>query len=421
MRKAFLGVLVGALAASPVVVPVVAVAAPATDTDIVAGRSGDTSAKYDRAAHLQKLLDAEHAAGMIGVLARVRDSRWSWSGAAGVARLDDGAPMRPRLRHRVGSITKSFVATAVLQLVGERRVRLDEPIATYLPNALPTELGAKITVRHLLQHTSGLGNYTSALLTGPEAIEKAQITTYRPAELMAMGLTLPATNEPGAAWSYSNTNYILLGMLLERVTGRSVATEVRRRVLWPLRMRDTYFPGTQPRIRGPHGGAYVPWTDDKPRDFVNFNMSWAGAAGELVSTAKDLDRFYAALLGGQLLRPAQLTEMLRTVPFDPARPELGGYGLGVFNTNLPCGSFWGHNGGVIGHTTVSLHSPDGRRGVTLGENLNFYGEGDEHPIDVARAKFITTALCGSEAPTGAARSLGEALRATADGSPSAHR
>jgi D-alanyl-D-alanine carboxypeptidase len=341
-----------------------------------------------RPAVLRQLLEAEHTAGMPGAYAVVRDGRDAWAGAAGVADIETGRPASPSFRHRIGSITKTFVATTVLQLVGERRVRLDAPAGRYLPRlGIPPE----VTVRMLLDHTSGLGNYTTALITGENDLERLRHTTYTPRELVAIGLSLPPTGAPGAGWSYSNTNYVVLGLLIERVTGHRYDAEISRRILYPLGLRSTSFPGVDPYLRGPHSRAYVQWSDGSLRDFSVMNMSWGGAAGEMVSTMADLNRFFRALLSGRLLSPALLAEMKTTVPFDPAVPAAGGYGLGLFWLPLPCGPAWGHNGGVIGQTTVSLHSPDGRRQVSLGENMIY---NDPGAIDQARAAFLTEALCG---------------------------
>ena len=345
---------------------------------------------------LQQLLDAEHAAGMPGVFAEVRTGGATWQGAAGVADVDTGRPVRPWFEHRVGSITKTFVATTVLQLVGEHRVRLDAPIGDYLPDVVTGDTGRQVTVDMLLRHTSGLGNYTD-LINSYEAMEVLRTLTITPLEIAAIGLGLPRLFPPGTAWSYSNTNYILDGLLVERVTGHRVADEVGRRVLRPLGLRHTYFPGTDPVIRGPHANAYVPWPDGTLRDFSVFNMSWAWAAGELISTPQDLNRFYRALLTGRLLSPPLLAAMRTTVPMDPTVPELAGYGYGLYWEQLPCGRAWGHTGGVIGQTTVSLHSPDGSRQVTMGENLTFITDPQQdQAIALARARFLITALCGPQ-------------------------
>ena len=348
---------------------------------------------------LVQQLEAMHEAGMPGVFAQVRDGSRAWSLAAGVADIDTGRPVRPQFRQRAGSITKTFVATTVLQLVGEHLVDLDAPIARYLPDVVPGRLGRQVTVRMLLNHTSGIGDYSAALFSSPEAGEALRFRTFAPQELIGIGLSQPVTNAPGERWSYSSTNYIILGLLIERLTGRSYAQEIRRRILRPLGLRHTSFPGTSPYIRGPHMAGYVPWTDGSLRDVTVFSPSSSWAAGEMISTAGDLNRFYRALLTGRLLSPALLAQMQTTVPIIPDMPEVAGWGLGILWLATPCGRVWGHTGGVVGYSTYSWHSVDGRRQVTLAENLIEYATpGPAHPIDQARDAFLTTAICGPDAP-----------------------
>ncbi|GAA2660808.1 serine hydrolase domain-containing protein [Paractinoplanes durhamensis] len=343
---------------------------------------------------LQEQLDAVHAAGMPGVFAEVRDGRRTWTPTSGVTDIATGTPVRDGLRHRVGSITKTFVATTVLQLTAERRIALDAPIGRYLPrDLLPPDLSSRVTVRMLLQHTSGIGNYTNALIKTPDDLITMGKTIYTPEQLVRLGVDAGATNPPGAAWSYSNTNYILAGLIIERVTGHSYESEVSRRVLRPLGLTDTYFEGADPKIRGPHLHAYVPWTDGTLKDFTLYNMTWGWAAGEIVSTARDLDVFYRALLTGRLLKPALLAEMQKTVDENPADPAAGGYGLGLYWVDLPCGRFWGHDGGTVGHQTISWHSADGQRQVTYAHGMAFY---DNPAIDEAIGNFLVTAACGDQ-------------------------
>ncbi|MEH1127948.1 serine hydrolase domain-containing protein [Micromonospora sp. CPCC 206061] len=341
---------------------------------------------------MRRALAAVHAAGAPGAFAEVRDGGRTWTGATGIANLTNAAPTRPHMRHRVGSITKTFVATTILQLVGERRLGLDDPVGTLLPDLVTGEVGQRVTVRMLLNHTSGIGNYTNELFNSLAAVESARTTTYAPEELVAIALAMPRTNEPGAAYSYSNSNYILAGLIIQRLTGNDPAAEITRRILRPLRLTDTYFPGTDPTIRGPHAGAY--FASFGVRDVSTFNMSWAGMAGELISTTEDLNDFYRALFGGRVLSPALLTQMRTTVPFDPAAPEAGGYGLGVYSVATPCGPLWGHDGGVIGHITMSLHLPDLGRQATYAQNFSHYQITEElHPIDAASQSFLLGALC----------------------------
>ncbi|MFI7079239.1 serine hydrolase domain-containing protein [Micromonospora sp. NPDC049903] len=369
------------LVATIAVVPASAVAQP-----------GASAGQLDRTG-LRAGLAAVPEAGVPGALAAVRDGRHDWQGAAGQAFLTTPRPMQPQMRHRIGSITKTFVATTVLQLVDDGRLGLDDPIGQRLPDVVPGELGTQVTVRMLLNHTSGIGNYTNAMIDSYAAINRMQVTTYAPAELVATGLAMPPTNAPGERFSYSNTNYVLAGMLIEAVTGNSTAAEVQRRILRPLKLTGTSFPGTDPTIRGPHGGAY--FAPFGVRDMSGFNMSWAGAAGEMISTTADLNTFFRALLRGDLLRPATLDQMLTRVPMVPELPEAGGYGLGIYSLPTPCGEFWGHDGAVIGHLTYSLHSRDSGRQVSSGINLSHYQIGlpDAHPVDIAWQTFLLTAMC----------------------------
>jgi D-alanyl-D-alanine carboxypeptidase len=294
-----------------------------------------------------------------------------------VADLRTGAPERPGLEHRIGSLTKTFVATAVLQLVAERRVDLDAPVGTYLPGVLPGDLGQRTTVRMLLGHTSGIGDYPAGIFRTDADFAANQYRTWSPEELVAIGLAQPRTAEPGAAYHYSNTDYILVGLLVERVTGRTVAAEVGRRILRPLGLRDTLFPGRRPAIPGPHDHAYVQMADATVADFTDYDMSWGWAAGEMISTAHDVNVFYRALLAGRLLPAAQLTAMET--------------GLGLSSAQLPCGRVFGHTGTVIGHSTYTYELADGSRQVTLDENLIHYIAAGISP---ARSQFVSTALCG---------------------------
>ncbi|MGW4063987.1 serine hydrolase domain-containing protein [Amycolatopsis sp. NPDC004747] len=301
--------------------------------------------------------------GVPGAAAVVQDGRRTQVTRSGVGDVATGKPFPRNGSFRAGSVTKTFVATVVLQLVAEGRVRLDAPVSRYLPGLLPDE---RITVRQLLQHTSGLYNYTDDLdRSDPEALRHRGA---EPAELVAMALKHPALFPPGTRWSYSNTNYIVAGMLVERVTGHSLDTEITRRITRPVGLRDTYLPRRgDEKLPSPHAVGYLP-VNGKLVDFSDFDATIAWAAGGLVSTPADLDRFYGALLGGRLLRPAELAEMRRTVPADLGIPGAG-YGLGLGSVPLSCGVVWGHEGGIIGFTNFAGVGPKDRRAtVVLNEN-----------------------------------------------------
>jgi D-alanyl-D-alanine carboxypeptidase len=301
--------------------------------------------------------------GVPGAEAVVQDGGRTRVARSGAGDLAAGKPFPRNGSFRAGSVTKSFVATVVLQLVAEGRVKLDAPVERYLPGLLPDR---RITVRQLLQHTSGLYNYTEDLdRTDPEVLRHRGA---EPAELVAMALKHPALFPPGTSWSYSNTNYIVAGMIVERVTGHDLSGEIARRITRPLGLRDTYLPRRgDEKLPAPHAVGYAP-IGGQLVDFSDFDATIAWAAGGLVSTPADLDRFYGALLGGRLLRPAQLAEMQHTVPADLGVPGAG-YGLGLGSIPISCGLFWGHQGGIIGFTNLAGVGPDGRRAtVVLNEN-----------------------------------------------------
>jgi D-alanyl-D-alanine carboxypeptidase len=280
-----------------------------------------------------------------------------WSGASGLADLRSGRPMTTGGRVRIGSTTKTFTATVVLQLAAQRRLDLDTAVDHYLPGVVRGNGydGRQITVRDLLRHTSGLPDHVDALPW--DSFAQWRFRTFAPAQLVTLALGQP---HPSHAWTYSTTNYVLAGMIVERVTGHSIGAEITDRVIRPLGLRDTYWPGQSPSIRGPHPRGY--WNGV---DFTELSVTWGGAGGALISTPHDENNFFAALLGGRLLPAAYLRQMTETVTADPDRLWPGArYGLGLIATPLDrCGTttMWGHGGTVPGFETVGAITPDGRR------------------------------------------------------------
>ncbi|MFI7317913.1 serine hydrolase [Streptomyces venezuelae] len=263
------------------------------------------------------------------------------------------SPSLSRADHfRVGSITKTFIATVVLQLAAEHRLSLSDPVAHHLPGLVrgPGLDGRTITLRALLTHTSGLHDFT--------AVTKGTVP-LTPA--LAVRTALAHRPSPEGRWAYSNTNYVVLGMVIERVTGNSYATEAERRILHPLRLTGTSFPGARTTLPSPHGRAFT----SGGRDVTALDPRVAGAAGELISTLADLNRFYAALLSGRLLPAPLLHEMLNT------RLAHGHYGLGLYPRTLPCGTtVWGHNGRIAGSYVRTAATRDGRHVVTFRVNTD---------------------------------------------------
>ncbi|MFG2173792.1 serine hydrolase domain-containing protein [Streptomyces niveus] len=259
---------------------------------------------------LQARLDHVVDVAAVGAMAEVRDERGVWRGSSGVARLGTDRAVPVRGRFRVGSISKTFVATVVLQLVDEGELGLDDTVESWLPRVVPG--GDGMTVRQLLNHTSGVYDYVRTLPMPPgREFVANRWRTWTPDELVARAVASPPTSEtPGAEYAYSNTGYLLLGQIIEKATGHSYADEIGQRIIGPLRLGGTSVPGTSPRIPNPRPRAYLPVEPGgtaRPADYTEMNPSLFGAAGEMISTTRDLNRFVAALLDGTLI-PAHLLD-----------------------------------------------------------------------------------------------------------------
>jgi D-alanyl-D-alanine carboxypeptidase len=329
--------------------------------------------------------------GAPGALAEVRERHRVTVLTSGVADLRTGAPMTRGSNFRIGSMTKPYIATVVLQLVGEHRVALDAHVERYLPGVVRGNGndGRLITVRELLQHTSGLPDYLAYV--NPLDVLADPFAHHDPADTLQIALAHPPLFTPGekGKWSYSNTNYLLAAMLIEKVTGHPYGTEIKRRIVAPLRLHSTSVPGDTPTIPGPHPRGYVrPSPDAEPVDMTEFNPSVAWGGGDMISSAADVSRFFDALLHGRLLRPAELAEMTHTKA--TGLSDGSAYGLGLFQWQLPCGGvYWGHPGDVFGFETMSGTTTDGRQ-ATVMVNLDPGGP-DAQDADMRTA--VTTALC----------------------------
>lgn len=324
----------------------------------VAGTAAPSAASVadrDRGhAQIQRALDdAVSDGGGPGIVAELRDGhRDPWFGTAGTADMTTGRRRQPGEHFRIGSFTKAFTGTVVLQIAAEGELTLDDTVAMWLPGVVEEHLGAdgtRITIRQLLNHTSGL----------PDAIA---------------GQPTPPPEEPGKRFIYSQLNYNLAGMIVERATGSTLADEIEHRIARPLRLTGTYLPGTETTIRDPHARHYSTWGQNGPdtevRDVTEMDVTWAWAAGGMVSTTSDLHRFLRALLGGRLLPPAQQREMFTTVSTEGSGwvPNTR-YGLGVYSQVLPCGvTVWGGGGYIQGSTTYAMGNRHGTH--TLVSNLN---------------------------------------------------
>ncbi|MFD4538065.1 serine hydrolase domain-containing protein [Kitasatospora sp. NPDC058397] len=308
---------------------------------------------------------------------------------AGVGDLATGTKVPVDGQIRAGSNTKSFTAVVVLQLVAEGKINLDVPVETYLPGLLRGDGidGRNITVRQLLQHTSGLPDYMDAPALAD--FTTVQYRYFEPRDLLDGALAQQARFPAGTSWEYSNTNYIVAGLLVQKVTGRPVGEEITKRVIDRIGLRHTYFPTPgDTSIHEAHPQGYFRSSPDAPPiDYTEMDASMAWAAGAIVSTNTDLNAFFTALLGGRLLPAAQLAEMRTTVPAELLGPGVR-YGLGLQSRPLSCGGLsWGHGGTSPGYRSRGGVTDDGRA-ATITVTTVPGGAGAQHMADA-----LDAALC----------------------------
>ncbi|SEG89298.1 D-alanyl-D-alanine carboxypeptidase [Nonomuraea solani] len=340
---------------------------------------------------IQRLLDAAVTEqGYPGAITEIRTGTRRWFGSAGVADTATGRPRTAQEQFRVGSITKTFTATLVLQLAAEYRLSLDDTVEKWLPGLVQGNGhdGAEITIRHLLNHTSGIYAYTldEGMLERywtPKLL-KHRFDKLTPEELVKIAVSHTADFRPGQGWGYSNTNFVLAAMIIEKATGMSYADALAYRIARPLKLTGTYAPGYETGFRGPHTSSYSklmqPDPDAPAHDVTELSPSYAFGVGEIISTATDLNTFLSELLGGRLLPPAQQTEMFTMTPV-PDGKWLDGYsyGLGISSVTLPSGTtVYGHGGMITGTWTYLYGTRDGRHVVT--QNVN--GDWGMPPMDL---------------------------------------
>ena len=326
-----------------------------------AGGAASAAPSKGEAESLKSRAQGLVGAGYPAALAAVTDSKGESAGVAvGKGSLETGQAPPLDGEVRIGSNTKTFVAVVVMQMVQEGKVGLDEPIETYLPGLIKGEGidASRITVRQLLQHTSGLPEHTDYYFSS-NAAALENIQHYIPArDLLDVALSKPAAFEPGTQWSYSNTNYIVLGMLIERVSQRPMGEQIDQRIIKRLGLSHTYFPGNgEKKIRGSHPQGYHINGEGKLEDVTEMDASLPWAAGAMVSTPSELNTFFQAVFDGRLLTQTSIDEMKKGVDTGS-----GGmvYGLGLFGTPLSCGgTSWGHGGGIFGYETHNAVGPDG--------------------------------------------------------------
>ncbi|MFJ3876002.1 serine hydrolase domain-containing protein [Streptomyces sp. NPDC090077] len=366
----------GALGLAAAAVAATALAGPAHASPEPAPAQG-------RHAATQRAMDADVRAGTPGITAQARDAHGVWQSVSGVGNRSTGTPRGADDRFRVGSITKSFVATVLLQMESEGRLDLDDKVERHLPGLVRGNGndGRAITVRQLLHHTSGLFDYladeqyNSTYLRG-EGYLTHRYDTLPPEKHVRVALSHRPLFRPGERHSYSNTNYVLAGLIIEKAGGRTYGAEVRDRIIRPLGLKATSNPGNAVRLPSPaarHYSKLFETAPDRIDDVTEMNGSQGWADGDVISTTADLNRFYRALLRGELLRPEQLRAMKTTVPV-PDRPDMA-YGLGITRFRTGCGTtLWGHGGGMVGSTSLAVSTEDARHQLAYNRNGDWNGE-----------------------------------------------
>ncbi|MFD3596205.1 serine hydrolase domain-containing protein [Nocardia sp. NPDC058640] len=352
----------------------------------------DESASGDSTAVLQRDLDAITALGVSGAQARAVDEAGRSSVAvSGVAQVGTEKPVPDDGYFRIASATKPIVATVVLQLVGEGKLSLEDSVDKHLPAVVTG--GNKITVRHLLQNTSGLLDDYPGFDSEQQYLEH-RFDAYSREELIERTMAVAPAFAPGEGWAYSNTNFLLAESIIEKVTGNNWQAEADRRIFQALDMRNSVWPKGKTTLPDPHARAYSVFAGTTA--FVDTTEILDGTEN-LISTTADMNTFYRALLGGTLLRPAELDEMKKTVEVSEEIEMLwpgGQYGLGLVKRPLPCGGeYWGHGGGDAGFITSDGVTADGKRSVVVSQTSAL----QEKMLDqeVRASELVGHALCGA--------------------------
>lgn len=375
----------------------------------VAARAQDVDAQQHNTTLWQ---DVNHIRdiGTIGVLAEFTDET---SGAthtdrarAGEMIRNTGLPVAWGSHFRIGSTTKTFVSTVILQLEAEGKLSLNDTVEMWLPGVVQGNGndGNIITIRQLLQHTSGLVDFVGdddflSTIATPEAFYANQNRTYTPQQLVSIAVANPPSFQPGTSWEYSNTNYVLAGMVIKAATGKSWNEEVKNRIITPLGLTETKEPGTNPHLPLPSPRGYELFDDSgQYYDTTEHNMTWIDAAGSIISTPSDVNKFLRALMKGQLLPPEQMTALKTTVPvphYESIWPGAA-YGLGIMKTDLPCGGeYWHHGGDVIGYSDTNGVTPDGLKSAMVASSTNTLGDPEFASGSIQYTnELVWNALCG---------------------------
>ena len=353
-----------------------------------AGCGTDSGARDigDKAA-IQAKMDRLVSLGVPGITVLVRDADRSLQLTSGVSDLKTKAVIAADDQFRIGSIAKPYIAAIVMQLVEEGKLDLDDTIEHYKPGMVPN--GADITLRRLLNHTSGIADYTEVSQEVIAPYLKGDFAhVWTPPQLVKIAVAAGPRFEPGAGVHYSNTNYALIGLVVERVTGNSLEHEFKTRLLEPLKLTNTTF-ATDGRMPSPHARGYLVG-NGKPVDVTEIYPYYWGA-GNLVADADDVALFYKALMRGKLVTPASLKEMKTVVAQTPDR----GQGLGLVSGKNRCGRYYGHDGSVPGYFSDSLVMNSGRQVVFLVNSVSIEDNVANPAAQKALGEVVETAACST--------------------------
>jgi D-alanyl-D-alanine carboxypeptidase len=368
-----------------VVRPMFAVVAAILATAVVAAGAG-----AQRNATLQQRLDALVAAGPPGAVLLVRNGAETERLVSGVGEVATKAPMTAGDLFRIASLNKSYTSAVVLQLVGEGKLGLDDSVERWLPKLVPN--GRNITIRELLNHTSGLFDHEKDQRILAPYLHGDFGHYWAPIQLVRMAVSHKPNFAPGKGEEYSSTNYIIAGLIVEKVTGHSIGAELRDRIFRPLQLSDTTYP-TTPSIPDPHAHGYFVLEHPPALDVTGISPSITPSAGAIVSNAEDVADFYRALLSGRVLKPQLLKAMQTTHAQKKIDIRGQRYGLGLMSWPTSCGIAWGHSGAFPGYETIAFTSSDGKRQAVLMVNLDPTAQSP-----AARSQFnklVQTAYCST--------------------------
>jgi D-alanyl-D-alanine carboxypeptidase len=387
-------------------------AAAVAATTLLAAPAAQAHSGGGAHAGVQRAMDAVVAKGIPGITGQVLDKHGVWKGASGIGDIRSGKPRGKDDRFRIASITKTFVATVLLQMEAEGKLDLDDTVEQWLPGLVRGNGhdGRNITVRQLLNHTSGVFDYLAdeeymAKYGYTPAFLKHRFETRTPETAVTVAMKHAPLFAPGTGFSYSNTNYVLAALVMEKAGDRTYEQEVRQRIIKPLKLRGTYMPGNTSHMPNPSSRGYAKLSLDpaatKLYDVTLQNASQSWADGDMISNAGDLNRFFRALLGGKVLPPQQLKAMKTLAP-DPSSPDgSSGYGLGLLKHGTSCGvELWGHSGGWIGSLSQALTTEDGSHALSFNTNGDWSADGFQEVIE---AEFCPPGPAGTAGAGTAAR------------------